>query len=683
MTITYEDYMKGAQPDITDFSTDALYERRRYLTEYIDKLPDKLDGFDLMRIVTNNPKRMIISAGPGSGKTTAMRQFVVNNIKDGMMTGIVAFNRIDDVHSFYYDAIAQASLSQKKFIKCLTSDVEDSDNYDKLLWSNWVVTTHARLLIEPELVLYRRLRKNTMNNKRDVLFVDEIPSNMSRSIGWGEALGLVSLLDEKLQVYVRQGQIGIPTETIRQTYAISDEIRMLERDHGKIREMIYIIINDLFKQAIDKNPEVRENLFYINNDPIAFTESLANKNSSGITLRECINKLYKGYKNYNSNYEPVLLARVVEYLTMEYIRTKTCSDANHDRDAIMADNYVRRKLGKDYLVEEVPPKVDTKIYHSIYNLYIDNIILFDGTADIALNDTDWKVCQLEKPGLKRSIEVNKLVPINTGSVKRSSHVDTILKVYSDRINKIVKRYDADTKFLVYCWKSSKSNREVDKDLELDKELSDRIRKDYGDEEADRVSIITYQSGRERVTSAYRDTSVAIILGEYFIPESSALDIKRGNLDDQVSIDDSTKAEEGKISAINWTLSLMIQFIYRTQARVGKPIDIYIDNKYNKDFIKKFIKYLGVKKLSAIEQVAVGDGYESLENAMKGKQSIEVTYDEIREIIDYHSKDNSILTKKLEKAGYIVSKGSSIIRKDGPFTRKKHRIIISKSHKSHK
>lgn len=129
---------------------------------------------------------------------------------------------------------------------------------------------------------------------------------------------------------------------------------------------------------------------------------------------------------------------------------------------------------------------------------------------------------------------------------------------------------------MYLWKDSKSQN--GKWCSLISSLEE-----YYD--SSKVRFISYQSGRERVTSEFSDSDIAVILGSFYIPTHVVS-----------TLNSITKSST---TVADYTISLLIQFLYRSRARHGKCIKLYIDSKY-KYIIDNLTELLNIKFYNLVE-----------------------------------------------------------------------------------
>jgi len=209
---------------------------------------------------------------------------------------------------------------------------------------------------------------------------------------------------------------------------------------------------------------------------------------------------------------------------------------------------------------------DDKLYYSINDYLIDNIYIFDGVSDILLKESS-KFGTIDNK-FERKLTVDSVF-ILKNEIKRTNKVTEIAEYYSKLIDKVCED-NKNKRILVYTWKTGKKLSEVDEEnnylLDL---IKDTIK--Y----KDKVDLISYMSGMERVTSEFKSDEVLIVLGKFFIPNQS---IKEMNI-----------IAGTELVSEDYTESLIIQCIYRTCARDTLPLIIYFTDDYDKRFIKKVIE----------------------------------------------------------------------------------------------
>ena len=86
---------------IFDYTDAELSKRKNYLKQVVDA-NSKANWRDIQDIIIyqSNPGKKVVCWGAGSGKTTAIRQYITKNYKQGF---VYAARTIDECNLFYYD----------------------------------------------------------------------------------------------------------------------------------------------------------------------------------------------------------------------------------------------------------------------------------------------------------------------------------------------------------------------------------------------------------------------------------------------------------------------------------------------------------------------------------------------------------------------------------------------------
>lgn len=161
--------------DYTNFDEESLITRGKYLVEVIDKLDNKATHEDIARLPNG---KVIVPWGPGSGKSSAIRQYIINH---PTLYIVYSCMTIDEVMKFYYDLVSQIkylqSLGNTRIpnIDKIQYFTKDHDVKSLVLQSsNVIICTHERLLIEPPRLLYRAYDDYRDITYRDYVFIDEM-----------------------------------------------------------------------------------------------------------------------------------------------------------------------------------------------------------------------------------------------------------------------------------------------------------------------------------------------------------------------------------------------------------------------------------------------------------------------------------------------------------------------------
>lgn len=585
--IKYEDYVNGANPDIKDYSNEALYERGKFLVEVIDKIKKPLNGSILNKTIIDNTSknknsRLVISSIPGSGKTTAMRQYIVSGYE--RTSGVVAMNRIDDIEKFYYDIIANIIYSYPKpkhdeyddrfytptrYKRLVLYTSNNRESISMLKHSDWIFCTHQRLLTDPESLLYQRVSGGQLVHydvERSELFIDELPTSMYNRYS----------SEDITPVLAANALIG-------DEYGTSSKKVTDEQRFNFITQSL--ATNDFSKslalQLIDKTPRKGASLFKL--------KGIINKSNDQKVNDEIERSLAKIYEmfnyciNYNTEYSEKILVPIREF-------NKTASP-EHQKPLVY-------------------PSYTT--YYSIIRFNIKNIIIFDGTADLILKNSGWKL--IGSP-ICRKINIDYIQKVKTNVDRVTSSEEKIIESFYSIISQVNKKYNGTKNLLVYMWKSKKPNivNEGDNKSNSEKEIVSKLNDKLLANGINNVKLVTYKSGKEKSTNEYINSDVVIILGKFFIPSRAIVDFNKANLIDK----------NHPMTTENYTLSLIIQLLYRTRARLNdQNIDLYIDDDYGKKFNSTLLEQIDCKTKiddEEIESSVLPDNY---------NQKVEETLDKL-------------------------------------------------------
>lgn len=574
---------------------ELLKARGEYLVEVIDKTPDIATYKDIEEL-ENVGTKVAVPWGCGSGKTTAMRQFVVHKVLNGgfFETGVVSTKLKIDVNRLYFDILShivylegntsKAELVQK-FIGLDVLEISSLTN------AKWIICTHERLMIEPPSVLYRFANIDIINSinlsgsgvdlsklYRKYLLIDEYPSSLFKRLEVSKLM-YVDLLNKSI---------------LSSGMDIANEIEM---DIARGR-----FIDKAYRDSVSK---IKGNKL----DNV-FNESLV----SNIPTPYNYNYTTDISKNYDNS----------DVLDISKLKLTFFT------------NYFAKKLAECAKTEKYPEY----LYYSISDLTVQNTYIFDGTSDILFKDSElYKISS----NRKLSPTINEIYRIPT-SLNRKHTTEDISDEYSSMLNMICKD-NPDSSILAYTWKSSKSG-EGD-----DSELLDAIQSKL--DEPSRVKFITYQSGKERVTSEFTDCDVMVILGKFAIPNNVIYEIN--------------DILQTNLSQSGYTESLLVQAIYRTCVRKKKPLHrLYITEDYSISQVSSLLDNLKCTNNPSIFDLE----YESiLQTRVKDKdlyqkildnldESQEISVSKLSEILGIDTKDSYYIKRKLDSLNitYSYSRG---------------------------
>ena len=508
---------------IYDYSDEELSRRREYLKQ-IDKYSE-LSYKDMMQVLS--PGKSIIAFGPGKGKTTALRQFLCR--PEVLSSGaLVALHRIDYIDQLVYDLCAMVPR-YKNYITAYHSKSDSLSevrkDLDFLKEFKIVVTTHQRLLLDDSSVLLNlndTYEKLGGGSSRKYVIIDENPNYLSK---------------------IRFSNEGVASLLLHCKYLAKDlECYIEELDYRLVVESIY-------KDMIED-----ESMYNVVASPY---EGLI------------------GHKSYGS-----MSSRSLEssrFLHKLSVVTKT-----------FLENYRRG----------VPTDVNN-IYYHLGLLESEYVVILDGTGDIINKSSSmWKV--LAKTPRKLSLSNLKILPNTNLSRRPDSCCD--YREFVDAITKVARTHD---KVLVVTWKDLKDFCTYNQEYELDgsteetlvddsgvivnavKEVTNReliitsdfveyLRSQLPYDVNQKVEIISYLSGKERVTSEYSDSDAIVFLGKFFLPNHEVSKLNT--------------LKESSETTKDYTSSILVQSVYRTQARHCKPISIYFTSDWTQSYVTELLQY---------------------------------------------------------------------------------------------
>lgn len=468
--------VKQYEWDYNNFSSEALLKRADYLLEVIDNIPNKATSEDIERLPSG---RVMVTWGPASGKSTAIRQYLCKNQMNYM---IYATAKKSDVDAMYYDLLA---MKEKGIIVSECKIAKFHSNFDpgeaSLRSSNILICTHERLMIEPPSILYR-LEGDIPNHLgqiiRSEMIIDELPKFYKSFKASGTlmmGLGYINSQLERFRYDKRQrlAYRYAKFRSLMEAYLDNDESKLSTVDYGAVVSLInsYQASNIVIKDN-DRERAVRKFAY--------FSDLLAEK----------------------------LLEMTIE----EGVRSS-----------------IDRNLYYTLLDIEVP---NIKIFDGTGDL----ILKGSNSWIIQRDDRFRRSLSLAKPielldntSMIRSVAKSEdLEYTRSKIVTLVNHIRNLLRTNSGKI-------------LLYTWKSIRLNYNYyDESDENDPKdmryLPDYIRSLLTPEENDRLEITYYGSGKERVTSEFSDCDSIIIAGKFFIPNSAISNYNEVNSTEITSLD---------------------------------------------------------------------------------------------------------------------------------------------------
>lgn len=468
--------VKQYEWDYNDFSSEALLKRADYLLEVIDNIPNKATSEDIERLPSG---RVMVTWGPASGKSTAIRQYLCKNQMNYM---IYATAKKSDVDAMYYDLLA---MKEKGIIVSECKIAKFHSNFDpgeaSLRSSNILICTHERLMIEPPSILYR-LEGDIPNHLgqiiRSEMIIDELPKfykSFKASGALMMGLGYINSQLERFRYDKRQrlAYRYAKFRSLMEAYLDNDESKLSTVDYGAVVSLInsYQASNIVIKDN-DRERAVRKFAY--------FSDLLAEK----------------------------LLEMTIE----EGVRSS-----------------IDRNLYYTLLDIEVP---NIKIFDGTGDL----ILKGSNSWIIQRDDRFRRSLSLAKPielldntSMIRSVAKSEDLEYTRSKILTLvNHIKNLLRTNQGKI-------------LLYTWKSIRLNYNYyDESDENDPKdmryLPDYIRSLLTPEENDRLEITYYGSGKERVTSEFSDCDSIIIAGKFFIPNSAISNYNEVNSTEITSLD---------------------------------------------------------------------------------------------------------------------------------------------------
>lgn len=207
----------------------------------IDSIPDKATSEDIERLPSG---RVMVTWGPASGKSTAIRQYLCRN---QMNYVIYATAKKSDVDAMYYDLLA---MKEKGIIVSECKIAKFHSNFDpgesSLRNSNILICTHERLMIEPPSILYR-LEGDIPNHLgqiiRSEMIIDELPKFYKSFKASGTlmmGLGYINSQLDKFRYDKRQrlAYRYAKFRSLMEAYLDNDESKLSTVDYGAVVSLI-------------------------------------------------------------------------------------------------------------------------------------------------------------------------------------------------------------------------------------------------------------------------------------------------------------------------------------------------------------------------------------------------------------------------------------------------------------
>lgn len=411
----YQWFNNDRDYEVSSFNEKLMINRGKWLTEFDNEINNDNSKVKLNDVETLPSGRVVVSYGPSSGKTTAIRQFIIKNYNK--VTGVFSTKTIKDAKLIYYDIVSQllylGKIKDLSSIMLYTSDDRITiDNINKVKSSSWIICTHERLLIEPASILFTlpidKIPYVVSSSKvyRQYLIIDEYPSSFSKKVKIRNTIN-IQLADKNCDAC-----------------SIDDEFMRLLKRTSYISK-----ITSLDSSQLEKG--LAESL-YLEVSPsgkLSLPQQQSDFDHDGTTERN-ISKLSFYYTYYAEE-------------LMKYLRDTPLDKQSRD----------------DF------------IYYTINNLPASNMWIFDGTGDILFRDSpEYTIVNPDNYFRKLNVKSVNLIKSN---VTRRSSSERIVEEFTSLINNILRTIDG--KLLVYTWMNS--NYESDSAGVLIEELKKSVKSD--------------------------------------------------------------------------------------------------------------------------------------------------------------------------------------------------------------
>ncbi|MBT4287565.1 MAG: hypothetical protein HOD92_09525 [Deltaproteobacteria bacterium] len=530
---------------IFDYTDAELSKRKNYLKQVVDA-NSKANWRDIQDIIIyqSNPGKKVVCWGAGSGKTTAIRQYITKNYKQGF---VYAARTIDECNLFYYDLIA--FIGESRVVKWHSqidkSTRESIDRNPSYLMSRYVlVMTHEKLIQESPYVYSTLSISDSV--QREYIFVDEKPSFYKSHEFDETSVATIMNCVSEIKPDKLSGYKKIPAENQQKA------VKILE---GKL----------VLKEACVERNEAET----------------AVKILSGSSEFSEINR-YRAYANLKIFYDYVLNFR--DTSEREHSAQSTLSNLKFSEIA------------------------ELKFFHSLSTLDVPNILIFDGTGDLILrNSRVWQIIKPDKYSynFKGTVGILNQWSVERTRTKDNVSEEEINTAVIEIIDRIIELKKKSDNLLVVIWKSFKPaegefieediSNQYTKELSLKENLIEtlkkRISKDLtGDEIVDDeilkndhgIMFTSYQSGKTRGTSEFSSADSIVFFGKYFIPNSAIQLYNKVNFSEMTTFDN--------------TIAELTQTTYRTRIRSDdpKPVNIYFTDDWDLAVIDQFLKYINAK-----------------------------------------------------------------------------------------
>jgi hypothetical protein len=237
-----------------------------------------------------------------------------------------------------------------------------------------------------------------------------------------------------------------------------------------------------------------------------------------------------------------------------------------------------------------------RCYYHLGVIQADHMVILDGTGDLSLRDSAyWSIIKPPELGYHFVGQVQILndlaLPRN---IKYLDSVDQLL-VWITKIQEVVgELVTQHRKLLIVTWKDLKG--EISLLAHGDVVPVDHAQQIVPTElstfpaflrskleaviDLAQVEITHYQSGKTRATSDFIDCDAVLFLGSFWIPPSA--------------IDEYNRVNRSAVTQDTYLMAEVVQAIYRSRIRVGRPVSVYFSSDYPPDLVEDILQYMDAR-----------------------------------------------------------------------------------------
>ena len=538
-------------------------------------------------VIPNRSGGYVVASGCGSGKTTAIRQLMINSFHEGILYSAATIKECNEMYDWLVD-------------KCTKNNIQirDTSGIIHTLTPDKILTIHSEPRIEE--VNGKMICTNGVNTSLWMNHPDKVAEYY-----------IVICTHHKL---LNENPYVLMTANFHPMRISTNLIRMamsgIEIGSSIMPPRQWVLIDEL--------PTCSPLQYIINKNSLIVSGTMMDIN------------VIKGFNQYGEAiYEEQRSVKVNNNFGL--FQSKLLYASRGDRSLDFGDLKVPSvKLKFDlissvihenyyeYIRSESP---EVKVTYNLSKIVIENgmrtkLILFDGTGDLTQVGSK-RFTLLTYPNKYNS-------PINL--YRFDNHIDRVVKIdvnFSSRVNileslnknieELQNIIDSNERTLIVTWKNLKSEdyrftREAKKTLINDKSLSEFVLNDdfslvnyYKDrlvaKPGKEFDVIHYQSGLDRAVNDYREYDSIVFLGKFQVPGSVI-----SEFNELYGCDTDLR---------KYTLYQLTQAICRTRIRKheGKPINLYFSSDWSNEVIKDELEYLTVNKVKGT--VFINDGLKNI------------------------------------------------------------------------